>query len=488
MNVLLTGATGYIGRRLQERLLADRSVRLRLFVRNARKVPAVPGDRVELFEGDALDRESIHKGLEGVDVAYYLIHSMGAGSNFEELDRTSARNFLEAAIQNKVKRIIYLGGLGKKDTSSKHLRSRLETGEILCSRPDRIQSVWLRAGIIIGSGSASFEMVRHLVQKLPVMLTPRWVRTQTQPIGVQDVLEYLFRAKDVPVEGSVTVDIGAEKMSFKAMLLGAARVMGLKRTIIPVPVLSPGLSSHWLKLMTPVPFAVAGALIQGLKSETTAQNDNALLYFPGIHPRSYEESFRAALDEIQNRQVVSRWCDSSAQKVCDITGQDRLESAVYREAISVDFGAIPVRAVFDAVESIGGDSGWFTYDWLWRLRGFIDILFGGPGLSRGRRDPNRLRAGDGLDFWKVVDLKPNQRLLLVNQMKVPGKAWLEFLIEGSQLTVAAHFYPKGVWGRTYWLLTKPAHKLIFPDLAAGIIKKAGLGETGERNPADRRPD
>ena len=280
MNVLLTGATGYIGRRLQERLLADRSVRLRLFVRNARKVPAAPNDRVELFEGNVLDPGSIHKGLEGADVAYYLIHSMGAGSNFEELDRTSARNFLEAAIQNKVKRIIYLGGLGKKDTSSKHLRSRLETGEILCSRPDRIQSVWLRAGIIIGSGSASFEIVRHLVQKLPVMLTPRWVGTQTQPIGVQDVLEYLFRAKDVPVEGSVTVDIGAEKMSFKAMLLGAARVMGLKRTIIPVPVLSPGLSSHWLKLMTPVPFAVAGALIQGLKSETTAQNDNASLVFP----------------------------------------------------------------------------------------------------------------------------------------------------------------------------------------------------------------
>ena len=488
MNVLLTGATGYIGRRLQGRLLADDSVRLRLFVRNARKVSAAPDDRVELFEGNALDQESIHKGLEGVDVAYYLIHSMGAGSDFEELDRTSARNFLEAAIHNKVKRIIYLGGLGKKDTSSKHLRSRLETGEILCSRPDRIQSVWLRAGIIIGSGSASFEMVRHLVQKLPVMLTPRWVRTKTQPIGVQDVLEYLFRAKDVPVEGSVTVDIGAEKMSFKAMLLGAARVMGLKRIVIPVPVLSPGLSSHWLKLMTPVPFAVAGALVQGLKSETTAQNDNASLVFPGIHPRSYEESFRMALDEIQNRQVVSRWCDSSAQKVCDIAGQDRLESAVYRESISADFGAIPVRAVFDAVESIGGDSGWFTYDWLWRLRGFIDILFGGPGLSRGRRDPSRLRAGDGLDFWKVVDLKPNQRLLLVNQMKVPGQAWLEFLVEGSRLTVVAYFYPKGVWGRTYWLLTKPAHKLIFPDIAAGIIKQAGRRETEKQNPANRKPD
>ena len=314
MNVLLTGATGYIGRRLQEKLLADESVRLRLFVRNARKVQADLEDRVELFEGNTLDQESIQKGLEGIDVAYYLIHSMGAGADFEKLDRLSAQNFLEACIANKVKRIIYLGGLGKKDTASKHLRSRLETGEILSSRPDRIQSVWLRAGVIIGSGSASFEIIRHLVQKLPVMTTPRWVRTQTQPIGVPDVLEYLFQAKDVPVEGSVTVDIGAEKMSFKDMLLRAAGVMGLKRIIIPVPLLSPRLSSYWLKLMTPVPFPIAKALIQGLKSETTIQNDNARKYFPGIHPLSYEESFRRALDEIERKQVISRWCDSSAQE------------------------------------------------------------------------------------------------------------------------------------------------------------------------------
>jgi uncharacterized protein YbjT (DUF2867 family) len=472
MNVLLTGATGYIGRRLQEKLLTDESVRLRLFVRNARKVRAGLEDRVELFEGNTLEKESIRKGLEGIDVAYYLIHSMGAGADFEKLDRLSAQNFLDACIDNKVKRIIYLGGLGKKDTASKHLRSRLETGEILSSRPERIQVLWLRAGVIIGSGSASFEIIRHLVQKLPVMTTPRWVRTQTQPIGVSDVLEYLFQAKDVQVEGSVTVDIGAEKMSFKDMLLRAAGVMRLKRTIIPVPLLSPRLSSYWLKLMTPVPSPIARALIQGLKSETTIQNDNARKYFPAVHPLSYEESFRGALDEIEKSQVISRWCDSSAQKTCDIEGQDRLESAVYREKISADFGPIPADRVFSIVESIGGDNGWFTYNWLWRLRGFIDILFAGPGLSRGRRDPNRLRIGDGLDFWKVVDLRPNQRLLLVNQMKVPGKAWLEFSIEGSRLVVTAHYYPKGVWGRLYWLVTKPLHKLIFPDITRGIIKKA----------------
>jgi uncharacterized protein YbjT (DUF2867 family) len=472
MNVLLTGATGYIGRRLQERLLTDKSIRLRLFVRNARKVQAGLEDSVELFEGNTLDEGAVRKGLEGIDVANYLIHSMGAGADYEKLDRLSAQNFLDACIDNKVKRIIYLGGLGKKDTASRHLRSRLETGEILSSRPDLIQCVWLRAGVIIGSGSASFEIIRHLVQKLPVMTTPKWVRTQTQPVGVGDVLEYLFQAKEVQVEGSVTVDVGAERMSFKEMLLRAAGVMGLKRTIIPVPLLSPRLSSYWLKLITPVPFPIAKALIQGMKSETTIQNDNARKYFPRINPLSYEESFRKALDEIERSQVISRWCDSSAKKTCDIEGLDRLESAVYREKISADFGAIPADRVFSVVESIGGDNGWFTYNWLWRLRGFIDILFAGPGLSRGRRDPSRLRIGDGLDFWKVVDLKPNKRLLLVNQMKVPGKAWLEISIEGNRLVVTAHYYPKGLWGRLYWLLTKPLHKLIFPDMAKGIIKKA----------------
>jgi hypothetical protein len=316
------------------------------------------------------------------------------------------------------------------------------------------------------------------------MTTPRWVRTQTQPIGVQDVLEYLFQAKDVQLEGSVTVDIGAERMSFKSMLLRAAGVMGLKRIIIPVPALSPRLSSYWLKLMTPVPFTIAKALVQGLASETTVQNENAGLFFPQIHPRSYEESFREALDEIESKQVISRWCDSSAQGTCDIAGQDSLASAVYRETVSVDFGSIPAAAVFEAIESIGGDNGWFTYDWLWRLRGFIDILFAGPGLSRGRRDPDRLRVGDGLDFWKVVDLRPNKRLLLVSQMKVPGKAWLEFSIQGSRLAVTAYFYPKGLWGRSYWLLTKPLHKLIFPDITKGIIGKAHRSKSRDGNTED----
>jgi uncharacterized protein YbjT (DUF2867 family) len=472
MNILLTGATGYIGRRLQERLLTDDSVRIRVFVRNARKVHPASGNRIELFEGNVLDPESIQEALKGMDVAYYLIHSMGAGADFEQLDRISAQNFLEACIKNNVKRIIYLGGLGEKDTASKHLRSRLETGEILSSRPDQIQTIWFRAAVIIGSGSASFEIIRHLVQKLPVIVAPRWVRTQTQPIAVTDVLEYLSQAKDLGSEESLVIDIGSEQMKFKDMLINAAQVMGLRRYIIPVPVLSPWLSSYWLILITPVPFPIARSLIQGLKSETIVKNDNARKFFLQIHPLSYQESILRALEEIERDQVISRWCDSSAQRTCDIKGQDNLESAIFSEKISCDFGEIPAHKVFAAVESIGGDNGWFKFDWLWRLRGFIDIIFAGPGLSRGRRDPNKLRIGDGLDFWKVVDMKPDKRLLLVNQMKVPGKAWLEFSVEGTKLIQTAHFYPKGFWGRVYWYLTKPLHKLIFPDIAKGVIEKA----------------
>jgi hypothetical protein len=362
--------------------------------------------------------------------------------------------------------------LGKKETASKHLRSRLETGEILSSRPDRIQTLWFRAGVIIGSGSASFEIIRHLVQKLPVMITPKWVRTETQPICVEDVLEYLYQARNLSTKETLTIDIGADRMSFKRMLGDAAGMMDLKRKLIPVPFLTPWLSSYWLMLMTPVPFPVARALIHGLKSETLVQNDNAKKYFPAIQPTPYKESIQKALREIEDKQIISRWCDSSSEEECDIIGRGRIESAIFRDRLEYDFGQIPADQVFAAVESIGGDNGWFKYDWLWRLRGLMDQVFAGPGLSRGRRDPHKLRVGDGLDFWKVVDIKPGKRLLLVNQMKVPGRAWLEFEVVGTRLIQTAHYYPKGLWGRLYWYLTKPLHKLVFPDIAKGIIKKA----------------
>lgn len=306
MNVLLTGATGYIGRRLKERLFSDKNVQLRLFVRNADKVRASTRSRVEVFEGNTFDKGSLRRALQGIDTAYYLIHSMGTKGNFEELDRLSANNFREACITAKVKRIIYLGGLGRKETASRHLLSRLETGEILSSKPEDIQTIWFRAGIIIGSGSASFEIIRNLVQKLPLMITPRWVRTRTQPIAVGDVLDYLFLAKDIEAKENLVVDIGSEQMSFKDMLERAARVMGLRRRLIPVPVLSPKLSSYWLIFFTPVSYRIARALVEGLKSETIIQNDNATKYFPSISLLSYEKAVEAALAETESNQIISR--------------------------------------------------------------------------------------------------------------------------------------------------------------------------------------
>ena len=297
MNILLTGATGYIGSQLKERLLQDEDVRLRLFVRNASKVKLAVSRNVEVREGSTFDKDSLLKALKGMDVAYYLIHSMGAKGDFEELDRISAENFRDACIAAGVKRIIYLGGLGKKETASKHLLSRIETGEILSRQPADIQTIWFRAGIIIGAGSASFRIIRSLVRKLPLMVTPRWVHTKTQPIAVQDVLEYLFLAKDVEVQGNLMVDVGSEQMSFKEMMERAARVMGLRRLLIPVPVLSPRLSSYWLILFSPVSYRIARALVDGLKSETIIQNDNARIHFSKVTPLPYEKAIEAALSE-----------------------------------------------------------------------------------------------------------------------------------------------------------------------------------------------
>jgi uncharacterized protein YbjT (DUF2867 family) len=472
MKILLTGSTGYIGRRLAAKLIENPDVQLRLFVRNKNKVQFTPSDNLEIFEGNAMDEGSLYEALSGIDVAYYLIHSMGAKADYRELDKTIATNFREACIHAGVKRIVYLGGLGVKETASKHLLSRLETGEILSAKPDKIRTIFFRAGIIIGSGSASFEIIRNLVQKLPGMITPRFVFTRTQPISVSDVLAYLSQAKDLELESNQIVDIGSEQMNFKNMLQRTAQLMNLRRFIIPVPVFTPKLSSYWLVLMTSVPYRIASALIEGLRSETIAQNDNAMIFFPDIHPISFDEAIRQALEEMENNQVLSRWCDSSAKEVCDIKNEDRVAMAVLRDVQSESFGEIPSQKVFDAAQSIGGENGWFRYDWLWRLRGFMDRILGGHGLHRGRRDPHKLRVGDSLDFWKVVDVQEGKRILLLNQMKVPGKAWLEFSIADQVLTQTIHFLPRGLWGRMYWWLTTPLHSFVFRDIAKGIVKRA----------------
>jgi uncharacterized protein YbjT (DUF2867 family) len=428
---------------------------------------------VEIIEGDTFHREHLAKALENIDVAFYLIHSMGADQDFKNLDRISAENFRDACIDVGVKKIIYLGGLGVKETASKHLLSRIETGEVLSARPDDITTIWFRAGVIIGSGSASFEMVRNLAQKLPVMVTPRWVNTKTQPIAVDDVLSYLEEAVSLENTGNTVVDIGVDIMSFRDMMIAAGRAMGLKRFIIPVPVLSPRLSSYWLVLITTVPFKMAAALVDGLKSETVRQNDNAALLFPTIKPMSFVHAVQHAIDEIEKDQVISRWCDSSSGEACDVIYQDDPSSAIIRDRRVVEFGDIPPAKVYQSILSIGGKKGWHTYHFLWQIRGAMDKAVGGYGLSRGRRNPQELRIGDALDFWKVADLKENKRVLLLAQMKLPGRAWLEFIIEGSQLIQTAHYYPNGLWGRLYWYATNPFHNLVFQDLAEKIVEHAG---------------
>lgn len=475
MKILVTGATGFIGRRLLERLLTEPDVSIRLLVRNARKVSPSLIDRVEVVEGDAFDPLSVETALAGIDVAYYLVHSMTA-KDFRERDRLSATIFRDACIATGVRRIIFFGGLGVKATASPHLLSRIEVGEILSERPDRIQTIWFRAGVVIGSGSASFEIMRHLVQKLPVMTTPKWVSTRTQPIAVDDVTAYLSRAKDVPVQGNLVVDVGAGVMSFGEMMIQTAEVMGLKRYLIPVPVLTPRLSSYWLILMTPVPYAIASELIEGLKSETVAQNDNAVRYFPEITPMPLREAVRRAIDEIINDQVISRWCDSSAGEVCDIDYQESsLRNAVFKYRKAKTFPPEQADRVFRAVLSIGGERGWFRFHFLWQLRGIFDKLIGGYGLNRGRRHGTELRVGDSLDWWKVIDIRDGRRLLLQSQMQTPCCAWLEFAVEYDTLAVTAYFYPRGLGGRLYWYALLPSHYLIFEDLARSILARASEG-------------
>ena len=467
MNVLLTGANGYIGRRLKHRLLQEESVNLRLFVKN--RQTANPQERVQIAQGNTFDIESLNQALQGIDTAYYLIHSM-ASANYQELDRKSAQNFLDACIQAGVKRIIYLGGLGEKKSASEHLLSRIETGEILSSRPDAIQTLWFRAGVIIGSGSASFEIIRHLVEKLPFMITPKWVNTLCQPIAQSDVIEYLTQAAFLPKQQSYMIDIGSETMSYKELLLGYANAVGLQRTLIPVPFFTPKLSSYWLTIMTPVPYSVASALIEGLKSEVLLTNDNAVQLFPSIHPISYHEAVNATVEEIKNAQVISRWSDASGEAWEN--DHANLADAVFIDRQIISTGDISPQKVFDAFCSVGGENGWFGFSWLWEMRGFIDKLFGGFGISRGRRDANSIRVGDSIDFWKVVDIQEKQRLLLFAQMKLPGKAWLEFLIKDGKLYQSAYFYPQGLAGRLYWYALIPAHYFVFKGMARNLIKKA----------------
>lgn len=471
--VLVTGATGYIGRRLAHRLIQEGAVNVRLMVRNREKVQASIAEQVDIREGSTFDKPSLEAALAGVNTAFYLIHSMGSADDYSNLDRISAENFRDTCIAAGVSRIIYLGGLGVKESASEHLLSRIETGEILSAKPNVIEIIWLRAGVIIGSGSASFEIIRNLCQKLPLMITPRWVRSQTQPIGIDDVLNYLESSIALPHQGNLIVDIGSEALSFQQMMEQAAHVMGLKRYLFPVPFLSPRLSSYWLILFTPIPYKLAAALVEGLKSETILQNDHASRFYPEIEPATFKQAVADAINELEHNQVLSRWCDSDSEQACDISDFDNPAGAILRDTriVSFDNGECQ-EDVFRSVCAIGGGNGWFRYNFLWRIRGAADKLVGGSGLSRGRRSNTDLRTGDALDFWRVADIKPGKRLLLHAQMKVPGDAWLEFDVQPDQLVQTAHFLPKGLWGRLYWYAVLPFHHFVFNDLSRTIVNSA----------------
>ena len=470
MKVLLTGSTGYIGRRLKQKLMLNKNINLRLLVRNKKSISADLSEKLEVVEGDTFNIESLREALKDVDVAYYLIHSL-SNENYKNLDKVSAKNFLDMAEEYGVKKIIYLGGLGvKNENTSEHLLSRIETGEILSSNKN-VQTIWLRAGVIIGSGSASFEIIRNLTEKLPILTTSKWVNTKAQPIAIDDVLSYLYNSLYLETKENLTVDIGSEQLSYKDMMLKTANALGLKRLIIPLPFMSINISSYWLNLFTPVPFSVAKALIEGLKSEVTIQNDNAIKYFPNIKPASYIDSVKNAIKEIEENQVISRWNDTG-NGIWEKNKSNEISQALYIDRKEIDISNIEHKKIYQAFTSIGGENGWFDFDFLWEIRGFLDKMIGGVGLKRGRRSQCDLRISDCLDFWKVVDLKENERLLLYAQMKVPGEAWLEFRIKDNKLIQSAYFYPKGVLGRLYWYTLIPLHYFVFNNMIKSIIKKA----------------
>lgn len=468
MRVLVLGATGYVGGRLTPRLL-EAGHQVRVLVRHPEKLVGRPwANRVEVFEGDLGQPETLPAALEGVEAAYYLVHSMGARGDFAERDRWNALNFASAACG--VAHVIYLGGLlPSAPKPSKHLQSRAEVGEILRSH---LPTTEFRAGPIIGSGSVSFEMVRYLTERLPVMIAPRWIDNYVSPIGIRNVLEYLIAALEAPPLG--VVEIGAEPLTFREMMLQYAEERQLKRRIFKVPVLAPGLAALWVGLVTPIPNRLAVPLVEGIVHSLVADTTRAQTIFPTIQPMSYREAVRLALLRIKENQVETHW--SGAQNELP-TYQLRDWEGLIREEQSVWVRAAP-EAVFTVFSSLGGERGWLVWNWAWRIRGIIDKAVGGPGLRRGRRHPTEVYPGEAIDFWRVERVIQGCLLRLRAEMRLPGKAWLEFEAipesGGTRLIQRALFEPRGLAGTLYWYALYPAHRVIFRQM---VQKIAQLAET-----------
>lgn len=485
LRCLVTGATGYIGGRLVPELLVA-GHRVRCLARTPSKLRDQPwAGRVETVRGDVTDRESLRTALEGVQVAYYLVHALGTGRSFEETDRRAARFFAEEARAAGVRRIVYLGGLTPagvvEHRLSPHLRSRAEVGRILLA--SGVPTVELRAAVILGSGSASFEMLRYLTERLPVMVTPRWVHTRIQPIAVRDVLRLLVGAALLPAEVNRSFDIGGpEVLTYREMMQRYAAVAGLpRRVVLPVPVLTPRLSSLWVGLVTPVPGSIARPLVESLRYEVVCAEHDIARWIPDPEGGlvGFEEAVELALRRVQEADVATRWSSASLPGAPSDplpTDPDWAGGSLYRDVreLAVDASA---EALWRVIEGIGGEHGWYSLPSAWAVRGLLDRLIGGVGLRRGRRDPQRLRVGDSLDFWRVEEVEPGRLLRLRAEMRLPGLAWLELAVEPEgtgrcRYRQRALFHPHGLVGHAYWWGVAPFHTLVFGGMARNIARAA----------------
>lgn len=495
--VLVLGASGYVGSNLVP-FLAARGMTVRAAARRREVLLARAWHGVEIVAADALDPASLDRALQGVEVAYYLVHSMAAGADFPQIDREAAAHFRDAAARAGVRRIVYLGGLQPSGNASAHLASRGETGDILRSGPVPVTE--LRAGVIIGPGSAAFEIIRDLVFHLPAMVTPRWVSSRSQPIALADVLEYLLQLPQLAVaEGAVYDCGGPEVLSYRDLMLQFGELVGRRPLIVPLPVLTPRLSSYWLDLVTAVPSNVARALIDGLEHDVLA-DDAALRALLPRRLMPYREAAQAAFDAERDHGAAAeglaptdsveaearaeaatgaRWTEGSM-----LYRRNRPDFAFYAKHMSgAAVAAAPAEALWDVVRSIGGSNGYYFLDALWTLRARLDEFAGGSGMTRGRRDPKELEVGDTVDFWRVAALEPGHRLTLLAEMKMPGSASLAFEVSAlgerrSRVVATASFHPAGVKGLLYWHALAPAHAVIFPGLARAIARRAELAAFG----------
>ncbi len=466
--VLVTGATGYIGGRLVPRLI-ERGDAVRVLVRDRGRVVGRPWEgMVDLAVGDVLRPQTLPDALEGIDTAYYLIHAMTSEGDFAERDRRGAEHFGLAAKQAGVNHIIYLGGLqpGDDAMASPHLASRAETGRVLAGH---VPTTELRAGPIIGSGSASFEMVRYLTERLPAMVAPRWINNLVQPIAVRDIMAYLLAAAEHEPVG--VVDVGGEQLAFKAMMHGYAEVRGLRRLIVPVPVLAPKLAARWVGFVTPIPNRLAVPLVEGVVRPLIVKDQRARELFPEVEPIGYRRSVELALGKIHLGEIETRWSGSLGERAV-LSLQD--SGGIIREVRRVP-AACSADALYRAFTSLGGERGYLTFNWAWRLRGVLDKLAGGPGLRRGRRHPNELLPGEAMDFWRVEEVVPGERLTLRAEMKLPGEAWLRWEAreegDGPFLEQTAAFRPRGLPGLLYWWSLYPVHLVMFTRMARAIAQR-----------------